>query len=37
MLQHKTNPKNLNPGLVASYDLRRGSILVSVLHKYVTY
>ena len=29
--------KNLKPGLVASYDIQPGNVLVSALHKLVTY
>jgi len=40
-LQHKIKIKKLKPGLVASYDIRPGNgdgpILISTLHKFVTY
>jgi len=40
VLQHKIKHRKLKPGLVTSYDVRpgnKGPILVSALHKSVTY
>jgi len=37
MYYDKNKHKKLKPGLVASYDIRKGPILISSLHKFVIY